>query len=151
MKGLGLLAILALGARLGPSAGAASRPGTPTGSFRGVPPVPARTDAPLAPGWLSFDDLVHLALETGFSPDVAYVMARIAWRESKGFPGAKAIVVTPLPGNLPERSFGLWQVNTLANPQFDEQALLDPTYNAQAAFQLSRGGTNLRPWGVATR
>ena len=108
-------------------------------------PRPADTSRAGAPGWLSFDEIKALAAQAGFpDPDKA---ARIAWRESRGNPRAAAIVTRPLPGNLPERSFGLWQVNTLANPQFDEAQLLDPAYNAQAAYQLySRVGW--RPWGA---
>jgi hypothetical protein len=98
---------------------------------------------------MSFDDIVRLGLSVGFQADSAYQMARIAWRESKGNPKAVAIVAKGIPGRtLPERSFGLWQVNVLAFPQYDEQLLQDPEYNAQAAYALSKGGTDLRPWRV---
>src|ERR1019366_10543421 len=49
-----------------------------------------------------------------------------------------------------ERSFGLWQINTLAHPNYDEASLLDPTYNAQAAYQISSAGTNWSPWSTYT-
>ena len=111
-------------------------------------PTPASRSLAGAPGWLSFDELVALAVSVGFPPAAAEKAARIAWRESRGNPKATAIVPVPKPGNLPERSFGLWQVNTLASPQYDEARLLDPAYNAQAAYALSRGGTSWTPWNL---
>ena len=120
-----------------------------------LPPAPARSDAPLMPGWLSFDDIVRLGIEAGFAPQTAYKMARVAWRESMGNPAATRIVTAaqaPALHQLPERSFGLWQINTVDErgrpKRFDEELLLDPRYNAQAAFELSRGGANLAPWNL---
>lgn len=116
-----------------------------------LPPAPGRSDAPVRAGWLSFDDIVRLGIEAGFQADVAYKMARVAWRESMGNPSATRIVTAaqaPALHQLPERSFGLWQVNTLSSPQYDEGLLLDPRYNAQAAYELSRGGTYLAPWNL---
>lgn len=125
------------------------------GSWAPLPPAPARTDLPVAPGWLSFDDVVRVALEAGFKPDAAHLAARIAWRESKGNPGATRIVTpeqAPRLKQLPERSFGLWQVNTVderGRPiRSDEGMLLDPAYNAAAAYALSKGGTAWGPWRV---
>jgi Lysozyme like domain len=46
-----------------------------------------------------------------------------------------------------EYSVGLFQVNVLANPGFDPSTLTDPDASAQAAYALSRGGTNFAPWG----
>lgn len=44
---------------------------------------------------------------------------------------------------LKRPSFGLFQVNTFYNPQYDETKLLDPAYNIQAAYEIySKGG-----WG----
>lgn len=120
-------------------------------SWGPAPPAPARSDVPAAPGWLSFDDIVRTAMGAGFSPDNAYIAARIAWRESRGNPRVSRIVTAqqaPALKQLPERSFGLWQINVLAFPQFDEGLLLDPAYNAAAAYALSKGGTAWGPWRV---
>jgi len=39
--------------------------------------------------------------------------------------------------------WGLWQINTCYNPQFNQQQLVtDPAYNAQAMVALSNGGTH---------
>ena len=118
-------------------------------------PSPGNPSVAAAPGWLSFNDLLALAQSVGFSPAAANVAARIAWRESRGNPGATRIVTpaqAPTLGQLPERSFGLWQVNTVdakGTPiRTDEAQLLDPGYNARVAFELSKGGTSWRPWNL---
>lgn len=95
---------------------------------------------------MNIDQLRTLAASVGFpNPGTA---AAIAMAESRGNPSAQNIVTNPAPGNGPERSFGLWQINTLAHPQYDEQSLLNPTYNAQAAFAVSKGGTDFTPWST---
>jgi hypothetical protein len=79
--------------------------------------------------------------------------------ESGGNPGATAIVTQEQadaynaghptgPRHGPERSFGLWQVNTLAHPSYGESQLLGPDYNAQAALAISGGGKNFRAWST---
>lgn len=99
-------------------------------------------------------DLRALAVAAGFpDPDTA---AAVAMAEShiagsvpdQANPSATNIVTSPAAGNLPERSFGLWQINTLAHPQFSESQLLDPTYNAHAAFVVSQSGTVWTPWST---
>ena len=97
---------------------------------------------------LTLDELNTLAESVGF-PDPA-LAAAVAMAESRGNPQATAIVTDPLPGNGPERSFGLWQINTLAHPNYNEASLLDPTYNAHAAYQISSAGTNWTPWSTYT-
>lgn len=94
---------------------------------------------------LTPDQLRDLATSVGF-PDPA-MAAAVAMCESFGDTDASNFCPGhPGCGKLPERSFGLWQVNTLANPQFDEASLLDPLYNARAALVLSNGGTSWGPW-----
>ena len=85
---------------------------------------------------------------TASSWSTASRSARIAWRESGGNPRAQNLGNTP--GRKPsvERSFGLWQINTLANRQYDETSLMDPSYNARAAYELSHQGTSWRPWNL---
>jgi Lysozyme like domain len=98
---------------------------------------------------VTLDELRSLAASVGF-PDPS-LAAAIAMAESGGNPRAAAIVTDPAPGNLPERSFGLWQINTLASPQYDETRLFDPSYNAHAAYAISQGGANWRPWSTFTK
>lgn len=97
---------------------------------------------------MTLAELRALALATGFAdPSTA---AAIAMAESQGNPSIAHIVTNPAPGNLPERSFGLWQINTLAHPTYNETSLLDPTYNAQAAYAISSGGRNWSQWSTFT-
>jgi hypothetical protein len=108
---------------------------------------------------MNLAQLRALAVSTGFpNPDLA---AAVAMAESRGNPSATAIVTQEQatawntanptePAHGPERSFGLWQINTLAHPTYSESSLLDPTYNALAAYTISNGGTNWRPWSTYT-
>ena len=111
--------------------------------------VPAVMSPPAPPsGPMSLAQLIALAQSVGFpEPQTA---AAIAMAESSGNPFAMHIVVTPGPGALPERSFGLWQINTLAHPEFDETQLLGAAYNAHAALLISRSGTDFTPWSTFT-
>ena len=97
---------------------------------------------------LTLAELRALAASVGFpDPDTA---AAVAMAESGGNPFAANIVTNPAPGNLPERSFGLWQVNTLAHPEFDETQLLNSAYNAHAALLVSASGTDWSHWTTYT-
>lgn len=105
-------------------------------------------------GCLTPAQLYQLALSAGFPPGTtinqgnAGTMAAIAMKESSGCPTA-----TNLTGN--EQSYGLWQINVQANPisgfgLSDPTQLLDPTTNAQAAYQLWNGSdSNLNiAWSI---
>lgn len=103
---------------------------------------------------MTLAELRALAASVGFpDPELA---AAVAMAESHVFgsvpplanPFATNIVTHPKPGNLPERSFGLWQVNTLAHPEFDETQLLNPNYNAHAALLISKSGKDWSPWST---
>jgi soluble lytic murein transglycosylase-like protein len=86
---------------------------------------------------LKITDLQALAASVGF-PDPS-LAAAVAMAESGGNPAA---VGDPQYGG----SYGLWQVNAPAHPNYNTTDLLDPTYNAQAAFAISSSGTNWNPW-----
>jgi len=86
---------------------------------------------------MNISDLISLASSVGF-PDPA-LAAAVAMAESGGNPNA---VGDQQYGG----SYGLWQVNAPAHPNYDTTSLLDPTYNAHAAFDISSGGTNWQPW-----
>lgn len=93
---------------------------------------------------LSMDQIYQLARGAGFPPDVAVQMTAIAMRESAGCPNAHN------PGTLgvQEDSYGLWQINALANPGLlasmgiSAAQLLDPATNAAAAYQLWGGSAS---------
>jgi hypothetical protein len=84
---------------------------------------------------LSLAQLQALAGQAGF-PD-ANLAAAVAMAESGGNPGAIGDN-----GN----SIGLWQINLPSHPQYAQANLLDPNYNAAAAFTISSGGSNWKPW-----
>ena len=110
---------------------------------------------------LSLADLRDLARGVGFPEATLDTAAAVAMAESRGNPSA-SLVVTAVqaatwnqehptgPRHGPERSFGLWQVNTVAHPEYDESKLLTPDYAARAAFVLSQGGLNWHPWSTFT-
>lgn len=88
---------------------------------------------------LSLAELTTLAASVGFpNPPLA---AAVAMAESGGNPDALG---DPQFGG----SYGLWQINLPAHPEYssDPTVLYDPTTNAQAAFKISSGGTNWKPW-----
>lgn len=96
----------------------------------------------------SLSDLRALASSVGF-PDPA-LAAAVSMAESGGNTCAQG---DPSTGdhrcdgpNGTSTSFGLWQVHTPANPQYDPASLLDPMYNARAALEISRGGKLWTPW-----
>lgn len=95
---------------------------------------------------MNLAQIQQLAAQVGF-PNPA-LAAAVAEAESRGDPSASCINCFP---GVSERSFGLWQINTLAHPQFDESLLLQPLYNAQAAYAVSSGGTNWKPWSTFTQ
>jgi len=95
---------------------------------------------------LTIEQLRELAKSVGFADDQLDTAAAVALAESGGDPLALNVVTNPAPGFLPERSVGLWQINTLAHPEYKEPALYDPAENARAAFVISHGGTNWSHW-----
>lgn len=93
---------------------------------------------------MNFADLYRLAVNAGFpAGDSAVTAAAIALAESGGNP--QAVGDLALGG-----SYGLWQVNHPAHPQYSTSELLIPEYNAQAALAISNRGTNWAPWSTYT-
>lgn len=91
-------------------------------------------------------ELMALAARAGFpDPNLA---AAVAMGESNGNPDA----INPgKPGQKhPEYSIGLWQINTLAHPQYDPRRLHDPEYNARCAFEVFTKAHGFTPWGAYT-
>lgn len=107
-----------------------------------------------APRRLSILDVARVAWQAGFRGEQLVIAVAIAMRESGGNVGARCVYCIPRPpekggGYYPDHSHGLWQINILAHKQYDETLLeTDPLYNAKAAFAVSGGGTNFRPWNT---
>jgi hypothetical protein len=84
--------------------------------------------------------VLEIATRAGF-PDPK-LAAAIALAESGGVPNA-------LVRSSREISVGLWQINTMVHP-YTVDAMRDPRQNAAAAYAISRGGTDWRPWSTYT-
>jgi hypothetical protein len=84
--------------------------------------------------------VLQIATQAGF-PDPK-LAAAIALAESGGVPGAML-------RSSREYSVGLWQINTKVHP-YSVDDMKDPLKNAAAAFKISKGGTNWKPWGAYT-
>ena len=94
---------------------------------------------------LSGVQLAQVLAQAGFTGETLVQMVAIATRESGGDPAAK----NP---NTSDR--GLLQINGVNVPALvkagiikTQDDLFDPVKNAQAAWFLSKQGTNLSPWG----
>src|SRR5665811_255519 len=88
----------------------------------------------------SAEEIYGFAREAGFSPDQAATMTAIALAESGGRTDAH--------NPRGEDSRGLWQINVRAHEHLEDVDLYDPRVNAEAAFQVSRGGADISPWTV---
>ena len=82
--------------------------------------------------------VLAIATLAGF-PDPKLATA-IALAESGGVPNA-------LMRSSREVSVGLWQINTMVHPYTPED-MREPMKNATAAFKISKGGTDWRPWSA---
>ena len=79
-----------------------------------------------------------------------------------GITGENAVIATAIPGResryntqahnpvYPDDSYGLWQINRLAWPQFSPAELTTLEGGARAMYVVSRGGTDWGPWKMAT-
>jgi hypothetical protein len=96
---------------------------------------------------LSARQIAAYAKSVGLSGQALILAVAIALAESGGNPAAHN------PGNGTtdiEDSYGLWQINILAHPEYSASKLTDPHYNAQAMFTISRGGSDWTSWGSYT-
>ena len=93
----------------------------------------------------SYDSLYRLAMEVGFPPEDARIMAAIALAESKGDAQIDTVASGTDPNKENEFSLGLWQINVIKEFQAERfplfnikspQELYDPLTNAKAAFIL---------------
>jgi hypothetical protein len=96
--------------------------------------------------------IYQIARSAGFSSITAIVATAVALAESGGNPRAH----NPVP---PDDSYGLWQINMIGAMGPERRAafglssneqLYDPLTNARAAYAISHGGTNFRPWTTFT-
>lgn len=105
---------------------------------------------------LTHAQLEELWVTAGGSEATADTAAAVAQAESGG--NTAEILNTarpdlagyhpPAPGNLPEYSVGLWQINELAHPQYTTTQLLTPVGNVNAAVAISDGGASFEAWST---
>jgi hypothetical protein len=129
-----------------PSAPASTDVGAGEGSGAGVAPglgAAVGTVASGVPetGVLSIDNVARVALGVGLTRDQAVTAVAIAMRESRGNTAAH----NPVP---PDDSYGLWQINRLAHPQYSPAQLSTAFGNAKAMWELSAHGTRWSPWQI---
>jgi hypothetical protein len=100
---------------------------------------------PATPGGavLSACQVAQAALSVGLPASAAVTAVAIAKRES----GYNTQAHNPVP---PDDSYGLWQINRLAHPQYTPAELKTAAGNARAMYAISSGGTNWRPWTTWT-
>jgi hypothetical protein len=99
---------------------------------------------PMESGNLSFDDLVTLATNAGFSGADAQTAAAIALAESSGNPQAVGDTAITSGGSI-----GLWQINLQAHPEYTAATLTNSTANAAAAYAIySAAGNSFSPWST---
>lgn len=116
-------------------------PGAPAGGFQ------------KSGGSVGTETIAQAAYDAGFRGDNLVTAVAVALGESSGNPGATGD--TTLANAKWGPSVGLWQVRTLNNAgqgDFRNEAFLRSGIGNQAAaaFNISGGGSNFRPWSVYT-
>jgi hypothetical protein len=82
------------------------------------------------------------AYNAGFRGDDLVTMLAVAGAESGWRPDAHGV-------GPRDDSWGLWQINRMASPQYDAGQLTDPAYNAQVAYEFFTG-RGFKPWSAYT-
>lgn len=116
--------------------------GVGPGSANPAPPAPG-APAPTAAGTggaTGIQAVVQAARAAGFTGDALVTAVAVAMAESQGVPQK-----SKYPG---EESYGMWQVHIPSHPEYTPDQMMDPAQNAQAAFKISGGGANWKPWSV---
>lgn len=99
---------------------------------------------------------IDAAIKAGFTGVALVTAVAIAGAESAFKPNAVGDV--NLIDNKWGPSVGLWQIRSLKNPGAytgpdklrNESSLTDPYFNARAAYAISKGGTDFKPWSTYT-
>lgn len=104
---------------------------------------------------LSHSDLETLWILHGGTQQTADVAAAIAQAESGGCQYAKAGPTDDRPvkqcvyrQTTLENSYGLWQINRNAHPQYGAASLYTPAGNAAAAVAIANGGLSFSAWST---
>lgn len=94
---------------------------------------------------LPLAQLRDVAARAGFTGHALDVAVAVAMAETRGYPQA---VGDKNAGG----SYGLWQINIPAHPEFhaNPSTLFDPDVAAAAAYRISKAGTDFSPWSTFT-
>lgn len=108
-------------------------------------PAPTKaSEPPSTPGpKLGPRKLKKLVRSVGFRKENAKIAWAIAMRESAGY-----YQIVSQPNTDGTRDWGLFQFNDVHRSWLDFQYILDPNYNATAAWNLSKQGTDFSAWGI---
>ena len=100
-------------------------------------------------GKLSYQQLLDLAQNAGFSYADANIAAAVALAESKGNPLAYNPETDAAGGTPPFLgSYGLWQIYLKEHPEFSGQNLYDRQTNANAAFSIFTKRGSFKDWST---
>ena len=88
---------------------------------------------------LNGPQLEQLWVQAGGQKAVAALFAALALQQSSGNVNASNVTAK-------ESSYGLWQINTMASPQYSSYNLSNALTNARVAVAMANGGSNLSPW-----
>lgn len=101
---------------------------------------------------LTQGEIANFARGAGFPESALAIAVAVAMAESSGRTDAYN-------GIAPDASYGLWQINMIGNlgparraawGLSSNEQLFDPATNARAAYAVSNGGSNWRPWATYT-
>ena len=97
---------------------------------------------------LTIDQIAQLAANAGFSGQDLATAVSIALAESGGH--ADAYNPERAAGAAQGKgSYGLWQIYITAHPEFSAAELIQPDYNAAAAFAVyTQAGHSFKPWST---
>lgn len=137
----------ALGASSGSAVGAASspfasalRPAALSGSAASTASAPINGTEKQ----LTADQLNGVLQRAGFQGESLRIAWAIVMRESNGQPG----LVGPVNGNG-TRDYGMFQFNDVHRGSWlDFDRVFDAQYSAEAAFRMSKGGTDFSAWAL---
>jgi hypothetical protein len=96
-------------------------------------------------GTLTASQIAQYAQTAGFDGNDLVTAVAIALAESGGNPSA----YNGGTSDVPETSYGLMQINTLANPQYASDNLYDPQTNLNDAYEIY-SSQGFQPWSTFT-
>ncbi len=112
-------------------------------------PTPARA-APDAAASAAADVCANVASRAGFTGDRLVTAVAVGMGESSCRPDAQNAngPTKGCPNGSVDR--GLWQINSCWHPSVSRSCAYDAQCNANAAYRISSGGANWRPWVAYT-